>query len=72
MVSVSLSVLKKRYQEGIENKDEIIRFKIKGQELEFVPKYLMYLIQHLENIYKQRGLRDTHKIDIVPRETITK
>jgi hypothetical protein len=59
MVDVSLKELKKVYED---NKDkEIIEYK----GLRFVNKYLFYLLQFLEDEYKQRGWKPTEKFPIV-------
>lgn len=66
-MEVSLSVIKKRYKEAVEQKKDRFILKVKGEEAVLLTDYAKYLIEYLQNEYGKRGLRDTYKTTLINR-----
>jgi hypothetical protein len=66
MTKISLSELKKQYQEALKTgkkPEDTFTFKPKeGGEHEFVISYAKYLIIYLEGVYKDKGVKENRAI----------
>ena len=67
-METSLSVLKKRYKEAVDQNKKSFFLKIKGEKAELLVDYAKYLIQYLEEEFSKRKMRETEKFSLVASE----